>query len=262
MCHALKRPGRITPLVLGTRAMNNRLERFIQGYAQLLDAPVEKFFTEGLTFVDTPVRDLPEWANWIQPVWLFAFERAVICSVSPTYAEAAEACFAAVSAETLLSDATLARAATVAPDLEWVRCELFYYPHSDPPQATSKYRVEKLQPGQPGADKHLRNFDGGVYVISGSNNEITAAAFIKNKGIIREIAVGTEEAYRRQGRGRAVVSYAIQEILAQDCVPTYWPDSFENEGSYALAESVGMIKVAAMLFCAYQQAEWQGFQEF
>lgn len=238
------------------------LENFIHGYAQLLNAPVEKFFTPGLTFVSTSVRDLPEWANWIQPVWLFAFEDALICSVSPNYAEVAEAHFAGVGADTLLSDATLARAMTVVPDLEWVRCELFYYPHRDPPQLMHKYKVEELQAGQPGAEKHLRTFDGGVYVIRSSNGEITAAAFIKNKGLIREIAVGTEEGYRRQGRGQAVVAFAIQEILAQGYVPTYWPDSFENRGSYALAQSVGLVKVAEMLFCAYEQPEWQGFEAF
>jgi GNAT superfamily N-acetyltransferase len=156
----------------------------------------------------------------------------------------------------------LARVTTAAPDLDWVRCELFYYPHKEPPQVTHEYKVEKLQPGQPGAEEHLRNFDGGVYVIRGSQEEITAAAFIKDKGLIREIAVGTEEAYRRQGRGRAVVAHAIQEILALGCVPTYWPDNLENKGSYALAHSVGMVKGAEMLFCAYQQPEWEGFQAF
>lgn len=45
-------------------------------------------------------------------------------------------------------------------------------------------------------------------------------------------------------------------------VATYWPDSFENKGSYALVESVGMVKGAEMLFCAYEQAEWEGFEGF
>lgn len=243
--------------------MNQRpgkqLEKLIEGYAQLLDAPRASFFAEGITFVNTTVRDLPEWANWVQPIWLFAFEAAVICSVSPTYAEAAEAGLAAVTTAIVLSDATLARATALAPDLEWVRCELFYYPHEQPPQISHNYTVTQLLPGQPGATKHLANFDGGVYVIRDEDEEITAAAYIKNKGLIREIAVGTEEAYRRQGRGTAVVAYAIREILAQGYVPTYWPDSFENKGSYAVAHTVGMVKVAEMLFCSYAQAEWQGF---
>jgi hypothetical protein len=249
-------------IIATLETMNQRLADFIRGYAQLLDAPVEKFLADGLTFVTTPVRDLPEWANWIQPVWLFGFENAVICSVSPTYAEAAQDSLADVRADTLLSDATLARATSIAPDLEWVRCELFYYPHDGPPQIAHEYTVEKLLPGQPGATNYLRNFDGGVYVIWNPQKEITAAAFIKNKGLIREIAVGTDEVYRRQGRGSAVVAHAIREILAQGKVATYWPDNFENKGSYAIARSVGMVKGAEMLFCAYQQAEWQGFEEF
>ena len=128
-----------------------------------------------------------------------------------------------------------------------------------PPHTRHTFKVEQLRPGQLGATKHLAAFDGGVYVIRDEDEKITSAAFIKNKGLIGEIAVGTEETYRRQGRGEAVVAHAIQEILAQGKVPTYWPDSFENKGSYALAHAVGMVKVAEMLFCAYEEAGWQGF---
>lgn len=238
---------------------NEPYQKFVQGYAQLLDAPTEAFFAKGFSLINTPLRDLPEWANWVQPIWLFGFEEAVICSVSPTYAEAAEDAFTDVTAATLLSDEMLARATSLAPDQEWVRCELFYYPDDTPPAIGQKYKVGQLRPGQPKASKHLAAFDGGVYVIWDENEEITSAAYVKNKGVIQEIAVGTEEAYRRQGRGEAVVAYAIGEILAQGHVPTYWPDSFENKGSYALAGAVGMVKVAEMLFCAYAEAEWQGF---
>ncbi len=243
--------------------MNLSRERFIHGYAQLLDAPLESFHTNGITFASTPVRDLPEWANWIQPIWLFGFEGAVICSTSPTYAEAAKASFADVTAATLLSEESLAHAISITPkveaEIEWVRCELFYYPHVRAPQINHGYKIEKLQPGQPGAAKHLLNFDGGVYVIRGESKEITAAAFVKNKGLIHESAVGTEEPYRRQGRAKAVVAQAIQEILAQNALPTYWPDSFENRGSYGVAQAVGMVKGAEMLFCCYEEAGWQGF---
>ncbi len=244
---------------IGRPPVNRQLTRFLQGYSRLLDVPLEVFDGKQIYFVTTPVRDLPEWANWIQPIWLFRFEQAVICSVSDLYAEAAQESLAGVTAEALLSDATLDRALVIAPDLEWVRCELFYYPHDQPPPLSPGYQVEQLRPGQPGAEKHLRNFDGGVYVIRDEDQEITSAAFVKNKGIIREIAVGTDEPYRQQGRGKAAVLYAIRQILAQDCVPTYWPDSFANRGSYALAHSVGLVKVAEMLFCTYEADEWQGF---
>jgi GNAT superfamily N-acetyltransferase len=235
--------------------MNLQLVRLLQGYAALLDAPVEAFYTDHLSIVSTPIRDLPEWANWIQPIWLFGFEQAVVCSVSPRYAEAAQVTLAEVTAATLLSDTVLACASMLEPRLEWVRCELFYYPHEQPPLLQSEYKVERLQAGEPGAERHLRTFDGGVYVIRDKDREITSAAFIKNKGIIREIAVGTDAAYRRQGRGKAVVLRAIQEIAAQGCVATYWPDGFDNLGSYTLAKSVGMVKVAEMLFCCYEADE-------
>jgi hypothetical protein len=239
--------------------MNLPVDRFIHGYAKLLDAQVEHFYTDGISFISTPMRDRPEWSNWILPIWLFGFERAVICSTSSIYAEAVKATFADVTSATLLDEVILARAMSIEPALEWVQCDLFYYPYEQGPRVSHNYKVEKLQVGEPGAAKHLRNFDGGVYVIRGEQEEITAAAFIKNKGLIREIAVGTEDPYRRQGRGQAVVAYAIQELLAQDTLPTYWPDSLENKGSYALAHSVGMVKGAEMLFCAYEEPGWQGF---
>lgn len=55
---------------------------------------------------------------------------------------------------------------------------------------------------------------------------------------------GTESTYRRQGLDRAVVSSAVTEILRREKIPVYWPDSLENFASYALAESLGLEKVA------------------
>jgi hypothetical protein len=42
-------------------------------------------------------------------------------------------------------------------------------------------------------------------------------------------------------------------------VQPIWPDSLDNKTSYALAQSVGLVKVAEMLFCAYAQPGWPGF---
>ena len=67
-----------------------RYQKLAQGYARLLDSPLEAFFANGLRVINTSVRNLPEWR--------IAFEEAVICSVSSIFANAAKEAFAEVTA--------------------------------------------------------------------------------------------------------------------------------------------------------------------
>lgn len=235
------------------------LQKLKEGYAHLLNAPLSAFDQSGFILIETNIRDEPEWASWIQPVWLFSMGSVVICSVSPRYTAQTETMLKGILPNELLDRGILHKASSIIADKEWVQCELFFYPSLQSPKQSFPYTVEALQPGEKGAEKLLRNFDGGVYVIRNSAGQIASHAAVKNKGLIREIAVGTQPSYRRQGMGRAVVAYAIHEILAIGCVPTYWPDSLENTPSYALAQSIGFVKVAQMLFCAYERPGWPGF---
>lgn len=235
------------------------LQKLKEGYARLLDVPPTAFDQSGFVLIETEARSEPEWASWIQPIWLFSLDATVICSVLPQYAAQAEAVFKVVMPGSLLDEHLLKQASSIIPDMEWVQCELFYYPLQYQSLRVFPSRIERLQVGEEGAEKLLRNFDGGVYVIRDSAGHIAAHAAVKNKGLIREIAVGTQPAYRAQGMGSAVVARAIHEILAIGCVPTYWPDSLDNIASYALAQSLGFVKVAQMLFCAYERPGWPGF---
>lgn len=235
-----------------------------QGYAQLLDTTIETLTPPGLHFVVTPKRDQPEWANWVHPIWFFKIDNSVVCSVSPSYATRTQAMMAGAVMDTLLADRLLRRAQAITAEqnavaLEWVRCELLYYPDADPPALSTGYPVEPLQPTDERSRAFLRNFDGGVYGIRAADGVMAAHAFIKNKGVLQEIAVGTEPAYQRRGLGRAVVAAAVARILQQGKVPVYWPDSLANVNSYRLAYAVGFQKVAEMLFCCYAQPEWSGF---
>lgn len=239
--------------------MNTNLTRLVGGYAALLDVPVESFTSSGYTFEVTTRRDAPEWANWVHPIWFFRMGSALICSVSPQFAEEADAILGGNIHADLLDDALIATAEQTVPTIEWVRTELFYYPNTPPPRCDHLFRIGRVLPGQPGAAKRLRNFDGGVYAIRGEQGEIVSNALVKDKGILQEIAVGTAPTHRRQGMGQAVVAHAITQILAAGKVPTYWPDSLHNAGSYALARGVGLVKVADMLFCAYDEPGWAGF---
>jgi len=235
------------------------LQKFKESYAHLLDVPLAAFAQTGFVLHKTEKRNEPEWASWIQLVWFFSIDTVLICSVAPAYAKQVEAIVERCGSDPLLSEMWLAQTQSSIDGQEWVQCELFYYPTQTPPQQSSQYTVEQLQPGEPQADRLLRNFDGGVYVIRDANGKLAAHAAIKKKGLLREIAVGTQPEYRQRGMGRAVVAYAVQEILTQGYVPTYWPDSLDNKASYALAASVGFVKIAEMLFCAYERPGWSGF---
>lgn len=236
----------------------------IQGYAHLLDTTVATLATPGLHFVITPQRDRPEWANWVHPIWFFKIDNSVVCSVSPTYATRTQQIMADVIIGSLLDATLLTRAHSItdgqsAVPLEWVQCELLYYPHTDPPVLRADYAIAPLQPTDEPSRRFLRNFDGGVYGLRAGDGVMAAHAFIKDKGVLQEIAVGTEPAYQRRGLGKAVVAAAVAQILRQGKVPVYWPDSLQNIGSYRLAYALGFQKAAEMLFCCYAEPAWKGF---
>ncbi len=240
------------------------LQKLKFGYAQLLGVSADTLDRPGVTFVEAPLRDQPEWANWVHPIWLFSIGSTLICSTSPEYSEQVKAAFHTLSSDQLLSTEALALARTVISEParngeEWVQCELLFYPSLKRPELRSPYLIDKLQPTDERAKYFLRHFDGGVYGIRVENNAIAAHVGIKNKGLLQEIAVGTEPDYQRRGMGKAVVTYAVTDILKQGKVPVYWPDTPQNTASYALAHSLGFQKVAEMLFCCYALPNWPGF---
>ena len=240
-----------------------------QGYAKLLDVSVECFETPGTHLVVTPKRDQPEWANWVHPIWLMKIGSTVICSVSPAYATSAEQVLAGVTLDTLLRPDLLALMHSITDrqdsdgqdniDLEWVQCELLYYAQAAPPVFLSHHLIERLLPNDERTRHFLHNFDGGSYGIRAEDGTIAAHACIKNKGLLQEIAVGTEPVYRQQGMGKAVVAAAVTQILQQSKLPVYWPDSLQNVASYQLAYALGFQKGAEMLFCCYALPNWPGF---
>lgn len=234
------------------------IQKLKQGYAHLLDVPVEAFETTGLTFIETKMRELPEWANWVMPLWLLCIGSAIICSVAPQYTAVAKTIIESIKTKNLLSPKMLREAHNLI-DLEgWQQREIFFYPCQQPPSFVSPYQVEKLKPGTRG-DNFLKGFDGGVFVIRNQGGEIASHAGIKNKGMLNEIAVGTEPAYQRKGMGQAVVAKAVVEIITQDRVPVFIPDKLSNTVSYALARSMSFEKVGEMLFWEYEQSDWKGF---
>lgn len=243
--------------------MSHVAQKLKQGYAHLLAAPVAAFESPGLTFVETGKRELPEWANWVIPLWLLSIGPAVICSVAPSHTAVAQTLIESLKSETLLSPKMADKARQLINAEGWRQREILYFPGQEPPPIFGPdhirlYPVEKLKPGAAG-DTLLKAFDGPVFVIRNQAGEIAAHAGIKKKGILREIAVGVEPVYRRKGMGAAVVTEAVTEILAQAKVPIFIPDRLTNTASYALARSLGFAKAGEMLFWEYEQPGWQGF---
>jgi hypothetical protein len=80
--------------------------------------------------------------------------------------------------------------------------EILFFSGPEPPLVFNPadirpYLVEKLKPGTAG-DVFLKVFDGTVFVMRNRAGQIVAHAGIKNKGILREIAVGVEPAAARE----------------------------------------------------------------
>lgn len=101
--------------------------------------------------------------------------------------------------------------------------------------------------------RRLGNFLIGTYAIFDQDNQIVSCAGIKDHGFINEIAVGTEPEHRKKGMGKAVVACAVADILSRDRIPVYVPDSLTNDGSYALARSLGFEKIGEMMLWEIQR---------
>jgi GNAT superfamily N-acetyltransferase len=235
------------------------LQKLKQGYARLLDVPVECFEKPDFILVETTIRESAEWANWVMPVWLLSIESSIVCSVSPKYARLVQTLFGSMVIETLINPELWEKAHCLIDAEGWRQREIFFYPNSQPPPLTTPYQVEKLKLGDKVAEPFLRAFDGGVYAIRDQAGQIASHAGIKNKGLINEIAVGTEPEYQKKGMGKAVVTHAVTGILARGTVPALIPDTVTNVASYALAHSFGFQKVGEMLFWEYELLKWKGF---
>lgn len=235
------------------------LDKLKRGYAILLDAHPTLLDDQGLHYVVSAVREKPEWANWVYPIWFVRIDSAIVCSIAPKYADTVRRVFGARCLRCLVTPDLLILAQQVIEMEGWIQREILYYPALTDPKWESSLPVERLRPGTIGADSLLRAFDGGVYVIRAREGEVVAHAGIKDKGLIQEIAVGTEVSYRKRGFGRAVVSAAVTAILKEGKVPVYVPDTSGNLASYALARSVGFKPAGDTLFWEYEIHGWPGF---
>jgi GNAT superfamily N-acetyltransferase len=227
----------------------------LAGYAALMDVDETLFSTPGVHTVETAVRDRPEWANWLIPIWFIRINAAMVCSVSPAYREVADNTIGLLSHVSLLDPDLAPQVTALTIGGEWRQREIFVYPTKATPNATHQQEVVHLTAGHgPQAQSLLKVFDGGVFAIL-DNGQVASHAGIKNKGLIQEIAVGTRPNWQKRGFGKAVVAAAVGHILTQQKVVTYVPDLLGNTASYALARSLGFAKFAETLLWDFERDE-------
>lgn len=224
------------------------------GYAGLISASSDAFGTPGLWFEAVEKRSQIAWGeNWFQPVWAVRLFQTTVCTVAPEYAQQAQTVLAPFRDRSLLSPELLFALQNCFGAVGWQALEIFDYPHSSPPPSILKHKVSKLASEHPEYPAYAREFSGGTYAIFEPDQQIAAYAGVKDHGWINEVAVGTEPEHRNQGMGTAVVVYAVTEILSRARVPVYVPDDLSNQGSYALAHSLGFEKVGEMLLWEVQR---------
>ena len=219
-----------------------------EGYTNLLGVPVDAFQKMQIQLIETPQRDKPAWAKWVVPIWIIRFTAAPVCSVSPKYVEIAKKLVEKLDSMDILEPKLLTYAQTIhGEDGCWNQREVLVYKNEVPTNRHGHW-VEQLKLSGNNSRRLLNRFDGGVFVIRSEVGDIAAYAGVKDKGIIQEIAVRTDQAYQRQGMAQDVVSEAIKAIMAKGNIPTYIPDSLDNKVSYLLAQKLGFEKVGEMIF--------------
>jgi hypothetical protein len=224
------------------------------GYAGLIGAPAAAFDRNGLVFEVLERRAQGAWGgNWFQPIWAVSLGQATVCAVAPEYAGQAKSVMGSFHFDALLSPELVSAVQQCFVPGEWQALEIFYYPEASIALGELQYPVAKLSAGHPEYAAYSAEFSGGSYVILDRNQRIISCAGIKDHGAINEISVATELEYRQKGMGRAVVSRAVADILSRNCVPVYVPDALTNQGSYALARSMGFEKAGEMLLWEVQR---------
>src|SRR5579859_2721162 len=97
----------------------------LAGYAVLMGVDDRLFSIPGTHVVETTIRDFPEWANWVIPIWFLTVEASTLCAVSPAYRTVADKIIAQLTGHTLLSPQLAHVVATPGAIGEWTQREIF-----------------------------------------------------------------------------------------------------------------------------------------
>ena len=224
------------------------------GYASLMGVSATAFDVPGFVFEIVEKRSNVAWGgNWFQPIWAVSLLQTTVCTVASEHAQKAKKVFDLFNINPFFLRNCLLRIQKCFGPTGWQGLEIHYYPDTSFPEVDLNHRVTKLDPEHPEYAKYSQEFSGGTYVIFDQDNQIISCAGIKDHGAVNEIAVGTVSEYRKEGMGKAVVACAVADILSRDRIPVYVPDAVTNQGSYALARSLGFEKIGEMLLWEIQR---------
>jgi len=227
-----------------------RLDRF---HAQLLDVPADLLQLPGLHLVSSERRARPGWGGYISPIYAVATPRGGVVSVRGDLLELARRELGEPDRDRPLGEREFAR-------LRALSQRAVPYAHCLTGDILSLER-DDFRPASPGAEPLGRTdrrgadlrkrFDGEVFVVFGTHQEIAAWSAIKLKSSdVWEIAVVTEPAYRGHGLAKRVVSAATEYILDHGRVPLYIHDH-ANRASARVSRALGYVEYAQTLFCEY-----------
>lgn len=185
----------------------------------------------GVVVVTSAYREQPGWDGQLRPFVGVSTPSATVISVADELlAEVAAAVDAGGVAE--LEQRI---GAIVGNDDATLRRGVFRFQQRQYPYAA---RGDWVDPADPGLPSWLRPFNGEVLVARVGGRHAAGVGRKRHDPFAQEIAVTTDERFRRRGYARDLVAQAAARVFAEGCVATYLhhPD---NLGSAAVAEATG-----------------------
>jgi len=167
----------------------------------------------------TEARDEPGWDGRVRPIQGVIGPEGSVIAVSPTYAEL----FDGVDLDGFVRDLFRADAwqritRTLGVDVGY---GMPVFRWSERPNVHPEIG-EWVDPHDPRLPDWLHPFNGGVLATFTDDDRYRAGVGIKRHNDIgREIAVGTDPAFRRQGLATKLVAQAARRIIAEGGVPIY-----------------------------------------
>lgn len=233
-----------------------RLESF---FARELGAPEELLKAPGVHVLASPNRERASWHGYTLPVLLLGHAGSVVISVERALlARVREV--ASAAGETLDPEAAGELLRPAEERHPQGKALSGYALYCEPGEFTPRldHPTDELKPSDSQWDDMRYHFDGPVFVARAEGGDVTSWAGIKCKDEhVWEIAVVTEEAYRRRGLARVVVSAATRYILEHGAVPLYVHPS-SNEVSGRVARGLGYRQFAREAYVSVSDSDPTG----
>ncbi len=233
-----------------------KLERFFAGE---LGVSPEMLREPGWRVVSSPNREARSWHGYNLPLLLLSRSGSTVVSVAQEFVNATR------QVMDTLHEAIDPRVGEnlvdlVAPRFPGAKSLSGYAMYCEPDQFRPclDHPSDLLRPTDPQWDDMRAHFDGPVFVARVETGQVGSWAGIKCKaGDVWEISVVTEEAYRRRGLAKVVVSAAARYILDHGAVPLYvYPAT--NEVSGRVARSLGFTQFALEAYCSVSDSDPTG----